>query len=73
MKILRFVAIIAASFAAGWMVHTDSVRAQGSTIRVVAIPTGVSQPGLAQAPGTVVGFSCVAETGASATCFVATR
>jgi hypothetical protein len=73
MKIIRLAAIICASFAAGWMIHTDSVKAQGSAIRVVAIPTGVSNPGIAQAPGTVVGFSCVPEANGGATCFVATR
>ena len=73
MRNLRLVLVVVASFAAGWMFHTESVKAQGSAIRVVAVPTGTSNPAIAQAPGTVVGFSCVPETGGTATCFVATR
>ena len=73
MKAVRIVAIIAASFLAGWMLHATSVKAQGGVIRVIAVPTATSNPSTAQAPGTVVGFSCVPETGSSATCFVATR
>ena len=50
-----------------------AAEAQGSAIRVVAIPTELSNPGMAQAPGTVVGFTCVPDPSGSATCFVATR
>lgn len=73
MKTLRFIVVSVASFAAGWNFHAQSVIAQNSAIRVIAVPTGTSNPSTAQAPGTVVGFSCVPETGGSATCFVATR
>lgn len=73
MEILRLVPIIAASFAAGWMVHADSVKAQSSAIRIVAIPAGTSNPRIAQAPGTMVDFSCVPEAYGGATCYVATR
>lgn len=73
MRNLRLALVVVASFAAGWMFHTESVKAQGSAIRVIAVPTGTSNPATAQPPGTLVGFSCLPETGSSATCFAATR